>query len=260
MRVRKNYLHDIVAPFANTANGAVTCLYSGRTDDGLASRLNAMFINEWFLPSVLISNALKDISYCLGATMAVRREILTDIGGFKALSNYLADDYMLGQMVSERGYKVHLSHTIVENLSYEPSYKSLFLHELRWARTLRTAEPLGYMGTFMTDTLIISIFTAFFALLFTQHTFLPASILGITITARILLHLQVKSTLKLNGSGSLLLIPARDLITFLIRIVSFTGNSIEWRNHTFSVDDDGLMHEDGETESKFLAKNFKNTT
>lgn len=260
MRVRKNYLHDIVAPFANTANGAVTCLYSGRTDDGLASKLNAMFINEWFLPSVLISNALKDISYCLGATMAVRREILTDIGGFKALSNYLADDYMLGQMVSERGYKVHLSHTIVENLSYEPTYKSLFLHELRWARTLRTAEPLGYLGTFMTDTLIISIFTAFFALLFTQHTFLPASILGITITARILLHLQVKSTLKLNGSGSLLLIPARDLITFLIRIVSFTGNSIEWRNHTFSVDDDGLMHEDGETESEFLAKNFKNTT
>ena len=85
MRVRKDYLHNIVAPFANTANGAVTCLYSGRTDDGVASKLNAMFINEWFLPSVLISDALKDICYCLGATMAVRREILADIGGFKAL-------------------------------------------------------------------------------------------------------------------------------------------------------------------------------
>ena len=254
MRVRKNYLHDIVAPLANTANGAVTCLYSGRTDDGMASKLNAMFINEWFLPSVLISNALKDISYCMGATMAVRREILTDIGGFKALANYLADDYMLGQMVSERGYKVHLSYTIVENLSYEPSYKSLFLHELRWARTLRTAEPLGYLGTFLTDTLVIGCFTAFFALLFTQHTFLPAAILGITITTRILLHLQVKSALKLNNSGSLFLIPARDLISFIIRIVSFMGNSVEWRNHTFSVDDDGLMHEDGETEPELFSQ------
>ena len=254
MRVRKNYLHDIVAPLANTANGAVTCLYSGRTDDGMASKLNAMFINEWFLPSVLISNALKDISYCMGATMAVRREILTDIGGFKALANYLADDYMLGQMVSERGYKVHLSYTIVENLSYEPSYKSLFLHELRWARTLRVAEPLGYLGTFLTDTLVIGSFTAFFALLFTQHTFLPAAILGITITTRILLHLQVKSALKLNNSGSLFLIPARDLISFIIRIVSFMGNSVEWRNHTFSVDDDGLMHEDGETEPELFSQ------
>ena len=254
MRVKKNYLHDIVAPFANTANGAITCLYSGRTDNGLASKLNAMFINEWFLPSVLISDALKDISYCLGATMAVRREILTDFGGFEALANYLADDYMLGQMVSERGYKIHLSHTIVENLSYEPSYKALFLHELRWARTLRAAEPLGYMGTFLTDTLIIASLTALFALLFTQHTFLPASILGIIITARILLHLQVKSALELNDRGSLFLIPARDLISFVIRIVSFMGNSVEWRNHTFSVDDDGLMHEDVITDAKLIVK------
>ena len=244
MRVRKNYLHDIVAPFANTANGAVTCLYSGRTDYGMASKLNAMFINEWFLPSVLISNALKDISYCLGATMAVRREILTDFGGFEALTDYLADDYMLGQMVTERGYKIHLSNTIVENISYEPSYKSLFLHELRWARTLRAAEPPGYMGTFLTDTLVISSLTALFALLFTHHTFLPASILSMTITARILLHLQVKSALDLNGRGSLFLIPVRDTMSFIIRIVSYMGNSIEWRNHTFSVDDDGLMHED----------------
>ena len=254
MRVRKNYLHDVVAPFANTANGAVTCLYSGRTDDGVASKLNAMFINEWFLPSVLISDALKDISYCLGATMAVRRKILTDFGGFEALANYLADDYMLGQMVSERGYKVHLSHSIVENLSYEPNYKSLFLHELRWARTLRSAEPLGYMGTFLTDTLIVSSFTAFFALLFTQHTFLPASILGITITARILLHLQVKSALELNGIGSLFLIPVRDVMSFIIRIVSYMGNSVEWRNHTFSVDDDGLMHEDAKTDAELIVK------
>ena len=254
MRVRKNYLHDVVAPFANTANGAVTCLYSGRTDDGMASKLNAMFINEWFLPSVLISDALKDISYCLGATMAVRREILIDFGGFEALANYLADDYMLGQMVSERGYKVYLSYTIVENLSYEPNYKSLFLHELRWARTLRAAEPLGYMGTFLTDTLMISSLTAFFALLFTQHTFLPASILGITITARIFLHLQVKSALELDGRGSLVLIPVRDMMSFVIRVVSYMGNSIEWRNHTFSIDDDGLMHEDAKTDAELIVK------
>ncbi len=254
MRVQKNYLHDVVAPFANAANGAVTCLYSGRTDNGVPSTLNAMFINEWFLPSVLISDALKDISYCLGATMAVRRKILTDFGGFEALANYLADDYMLGQMVSERGYKVHLSHSIVENLSYEPNYKSLFLHELRWARTLRSAEPLGYMGTFLTDTLIVSSFTAFFALLFTQHTFLPASILGITITARILLHLQVKSALELNGIGSLFLIPVRDVMSFIIRIVSYMGNSVEWRNHTFSVDDDGLMHENAKTDAELIVK------
>ena len=99
---------------------------------------------------------------------------------------------------------------------------------------------------------MIGSLTAFFALLFTQHTFLPASILGITITARILLHLQVKSALGLNGRGSLLLIPVRDMLSFIIRIVSFAGHSVEWRNHTFSVDDDGLIHEDEETDAELI--------
>ena len=34
------------------------------------------------------------------------------------------------------------------------------LHELRWARTLRRVEPLGYFFTFLTDTLVISSLTA----------------------------------------------------------------------------------------------------
>ncbi len=244
MHASKHYLRNIVAPFADTANGAVTCLYSGRAAGNIASKLNAMYINEWFLPSVLISNALKDISYCLGATMAIRRGILTNFGGFKALADYLADDYMLGQMVTKCGYKIHLSHTIVENMSYESSYKSLFLHELRWARTLRAVEPLGYLGTFLTDALVISSLTTLFALIFTQHTFLPATILVTTITARIFLHLQVKSVLSLSGVDLLLLIPARDILSFIIRIISFTVHSFEWRNRIFSVDDGGLMHED----------------
>ena len=36
-------------------------------------------------------------------------------------------------------------------------------------------------------------------------------------------------------------------IAFIIRIVSFTGHSVEWRNHIFSVDDEGLIHEEVET-------------
>jgi hypothetical protein len=46
----------------------------------------------------------------------------------------------------------------------------------------------------------------------------------------------------------------RDLLSFIIRIVSFTGHSVEWRNHIFSVDDEGLIHEDAETDPNELIK------
>ncbi len=43
-------------------------------------------------------------------------------------------------------------------------------------------------------------------------------------------------------------------MSFVIRVVSYMGNSIEWRNHTFSIDDDGLMHEDAKTDAELIVK------
>ena len=80
MRVSKNFLTQVISPFSDTKIGAVTCLYNGIAKDKIASKLNAMFINNWFLPSVLISRILQPMKYCLGATMIVKRNVLKKIG------------------------------------------------------------------------------------------------------------------------------------------------------------------------------------
>lgn len=243
MRVPGNYLTSVMSPFASGRVGAVTCVYSGSARHGIASALNAMFINGWFLPSVLISEMIEKTRYCLGATMVLRREILEEIGGFEALKDHLADDYMLGKMVSDAGYEIHLSHFMVNNIVHEPSFKSLFLHELRWGRTLKTVEPVRYAITFLTDTFILSCLTGLMAILFTDQLLWPIAIICLALIMRILLHSRVKSILKLDNAGSVWLIPVRDLLNFIIRVVSFTGSSIHWRDHDFSVDSNGLIHE-----------------
>ena len=158
MHVNENYLSQVIKPFDDPNTGAITCLYFGSATKKITSMLNTMFINNWFLPSVLISKMIKPIEYCLGATMIVRRSILHKIGGFEALSNHLADDYMLGKLISNIGYKIHLSNCIVKNVVEESSFNNLILHELLWGRTLRRVEPYGYALTFLTDSLILSIF------------------------------------------------------------------------------------------------------
>jgi ceramide glucosyltransferase len=242
MRVPVNYLKNIMYPFSDTDVGAVTCLYSGTAVGKVASSLNAMFINSWFLPSVLISKLLEPIKYCLGATMVVRRNLLDEIGGFKALSNYLADDYMLGKLVSDLGYKIHLSNFIVENIVEEASVKDLIMHELRWARTLRRVEPLGYAFTFLTDTFVISLIATLSVYIKTSSfmwALLPVVLASI---ARTILHYRTKQITGSTSAGSILLIPIRDILSFSIRVVSFLGNSIQWRNNSFNVDQAGLIH------------------
>ena len=242
MRAPSDYISNVMPAFSDSEVGAVTCLYSGTAVGKIASSLNAMFINTWFLPSVLISKLLEPIKYCLGATMIVRRDLLEQIGGFKALSNYLADDYMLGKLVSDLGYKIHLSHFIVENIVEEKSMKDLIKHELRWARTLRRVEPIGYAFTFLTDTFVVSLIAAITIYLNTAKidwALIP--ILAVTI-GRLLLHFRTASITGSRRAGSILLIPVRDILTFCIRVISFTGNSIEWRNNSFNVDQAGLIH------------------
>jgi ceramide glucosyltransferase len=119
MRVRREYLRRLVAGFDDKGVGAVTCLYAGASEGGIASDLGAMFINEQFAPSVLVANALEPLRYCFGATIAVRRSVLDEFGGFDALADHVADDHLLGKLVTSRGMRIELSDYVVENLVSE---------------------------------------------------------------------------------------------------------------------------------------------
>ena len=188
MRVSKNYLAEVMHPFSDTKIGAVTCLYSGVSKNKVTSKLNAMFINNWFFPSVLISRLLQPIQFCFGATMIVKRNILNKIGGFESLSNHLADDYILGKLISNLGYEICLSDYVVENIVEEDSFKNLILHELRWARTLRRVEPLGYALTFLTDSLVLGIILGVALYVTTGKLALFLLPIFLTLILRIILH------------------------------------------------------------------------
>lgn len=257
MHVNENYLSQVIKPFNDPNTGAITCLYFGSATKKITSMLNTMFINNWFLPSVLISKMIKPIEYCLGATMIVRRSILHKIGGFEALSNHLADDYMLGKLISNIGYKIHLSNCIVKNVVEESSFKNLILHELRWARTLRRVEPYGYALTFLTDSLILSIFAGTSLYVIGNSFVLFLFPIFITLIIRVYMYSKTNEVTDSGRVGKIWLIPLRDTLTFFIRILSYAGNSVEWRKNKFAVDHLGLMHDEKIISSE---KNRENKT
>ncbi len=158
VRVDRSYLRFVAAPFARESVAAVTCLYRGVARDGpegpvlatLAPELGVMFVNEQFAPSVLVAVALSRMDFCLGATMAVTRSALEEIGGFAAIASHLADDQMLGRLVRSRGHGVELSSYVVETTVCDPDLRHLWEHEVRWARTMHAARPWGYSFSFIT--------------------------------------------------------------------------------------------------------------
>jgi ceramide glucosyltransferase len=241
MRVGPTYLDTVLGPLADPTVGVVTCLYSGRSVGGVWSALGAMFVNEWFLPSALVARALRPGRYCFGATMAVRRDAFESVGGFTALAPYLADDYMLGALVNARGLRVWLSSYVVEDVILEPDLGTLVAHELRWARTMRTAEPAGYASSFLMYSLVLS----FLYLLLSSSGALGAVVVGGALALRIGVHYAVRRLLRLAEPARPWLTPLREVLCFAIWAASFLGRTVEWGGREFSVSPDGRLSASG---------------
>ena len=235
MRVGPGYLSAVAGAFGDPKVGAATCLYSGAGRTNLASRLGAMFINDWFLPSALIPTLFGELTFCFGATMAIRRDVLEETGGFEALAAVLADDYMFGNAAHRAGYKVTLVPYVVENRVFEPTLKALFRHETRWARTIRSVQPGGYAMSFITEALPISLLAAAAAYAETGSAQVTALPIGIALALRWVLHHAVQRGLANGGSYSPWLIPLRDAFSLCVRIGSFFGRDVTWRGQNMTV-------------------------
>jgi ceramide glucosyltransferase len=241
MRVRPDYLASVIAPFADAKVGAVTCLYRGLANDNWVSQLSAMHINEGFLPSVLVALALGKLDFCFGATMAVRRTTLARIGGFEAIANQLADDHLLGKLVSRQGEEVRLAPYLVDDIICERDLFAVLHHELRWARTLLTLAPVGYSLSFVTHPMTLALMNIPLAWIGGLAAWPAYTLLAAALVLRLLLHTISRRRLGLHAPAAPVLTLLREVLSFGVWAGSFLGRSVSWREQNFLVDRDGQM-------------------
>ena len=241
MHARPDYLEAVVGALLAPGVGLVTCLYTGRPVPGVWSRLGAMFISHGFLPQVLVGRLVGAKPGCFGATMALTRETLEKLGGFEAIVGKLADDYALGAAVRALGLEVALSPHVIETQVVEPDFLTLWRHELRWGRTLRSIEPAGYGASIITQPLL----PATLLLAVSGGAPFAVAIFAAVILFRIGYNRLVDTTLGLRPAP-FWLFPARDFLSVAVLLASFCGSGVTWRAQTFRVDSDGQLTLDGD--------------
>ncbi len=244
MHAGPDYLDGVIAPLLEPVVGLVTCIYRGRPVGGVWSRVGAMFINHGFLAQVLVGRLVGADTGCFGATMALRRQTLEQVGGFEAFRDQLADDYALGAAVRGLGLGVALSPHIVDTQVCEPNFNALVRHELRWARTLRSIEPLGYGASIVTHPLA----AALLLLIASGGARYALAIFAAVFACRMVYNTVTDSALAVTPSAAWL-VPVRDLVSVSVLIASFCGTSVTWREQTFRVAADGQLTLDGDLRS-----------
>lgn len=243
MHVAPDYLRHLVAALAPKDVGLVTTLYAGLPASAtVTGRLGASYINHTFLPGAIMARALGRQD-CLGATMALHRTTLDRIGGLPALADHLADDAVLGRLVRALGLKVALAATVPATTVPETQVPHLFEHELRWARTVKSVEPTGFVLSAMQHPL-------FFAAL-------NVGVSGGAVSAWLLFTAAwawraafaqaMDRRLRIEPGFTAWFLPFRDLLSITVMIASYRTRRVAWRGRVLLAARPGLRVRKGMT-------------
>ncbi|HEY1884520.1 MAG TPA: bacteriohopanetetrol glucosamine biosynthesis glycosyltransferase HpnI [Roseiarcus sp.] len=234
--VDSNYLRMLAGELAQPHVGAVTCLYQGLPSGGFWSRLSSMAVNDHFLPATILGLALGLARPCLGATIALSRETLSRIGGFETVANQLADDYAIGKAVRRGRLRVIVPPLLVAHTFEENSLSEVVRHELRWARTIFTVDPIGYIGSGFTHALPLALIAAAVR----GFDALGLAAIVCALACRLFLKYRLTREFDLPNPGYALLV-ARDILSFIVYFASFWSTRVNWRGQDFAVARDGTL-------------------
>lgn len=238
IRVAPDFLRRAVSPFGDPHVGLLTCFYRSATGPGLGARLESLSVNAQFLPQALVAAFWGGLRFAMGAVMIVRRSAFETAGGLAALSEHLADDFVLGRAVAAVGYRVEFSNAVVDSIPERTSVAQQFAHQVRWSRTIRVCNPAGYYGSIAIHggpLLLLhgalagspAAFAAFFALECWRALMIAW------------LHRSYLDNPRL--ARDLPLLPLSDVIHFGAWLVGLRSSTVLWRGEAYAVSPGGRL-------------------
>jgi ceramide glucosyltransferase len=235
IRITPDYLNEVVAPLKEPSVGLVTCLYRP-TAYSAASSWEAFGIAVDFMPSTLVANVLGVREFGLGSTLCFRAAEFQAVGGFAAIGDYIADDYQLAKRIVHSGKRAYLSRYVVETSLGDSSWRGIWQHQLRWARTIRASKGPGFAGLPVTYTGLWIIAALFLHLWPIASVLFCLRIFAALASGWLVLGLK-------RSAVWIVLAPLWDLYAFLVWLASYNSREVRWRDRRLRITPDGRLEQ-----------------
>ena len=232
IRLQPDCLETTMAELAKSA--LVTCPYRAVGGSRFWPRLEALGLNTDFLAGMLTQRMLNGMDFAIGCTIATRQAELAAIGGLENLQRYLAEDFMMGNLMRRAGRVVVLSRSVIEHHIGNDRFVDNWKHRLRWARSTRRSRPVGYIGEIFTKPFAL-------ALLLTAAApaFWPALIPTLFLRAGVAWFTAERILHDPGIRKRWWLLPVEDIASFIAWLFGFFGKRILWRGRWLVVARDG---------------------
>ena len=239
VRLRPDYLKTIIAPLADPEVGCVCTLYKASCAETWFEKMELLTLNADFMASVIFAHVTGASKFCLGASVALRRSTLEEIGGLEALADYLVEDYEMGQRIWGSGKKISIVPYFIDTMVDLKSPSQWWNHQVYWDQNTRAARPVAFLATAI-------IRSTPFALLFASMRRLDG--VGLAVLGAAILVRMAMAAMTLGwgfrdreGLKSLALLPFRDLAGLVSWFLALTSKTTIWRGSKFTLTRDGRL-------------------
>ncbi len=234
VRVEGAYLSEIAALLQDPAVGLVTHPIAGVGEQTLGSLFDHLHLAGSITPGVVAAKRLAGQDIVVGKSMALRRADLAAMGGFEVVKDVLAEDYVMGRMISTvLGKRVAVARRPIQNVSERKTLGAFASRYRRWGVLQRRgvgAVPYAALG------LLNPVLLGGLGLVAAPSATTAALFAGACV-AKAALDGAAARALRPGGfrPGQLALIPAKDLLFGAMWAVGLVCSDVAWRGTRIRV-------------------------
>ena len=237
--LQPDYLKTIVAPLSDPDVGCSCTLYKAAGANTWFEKMELLTMNADFMANVLFAYISGASKFCLGASAALKRATLEQIGGLDALADYLVEDYEMGRRIWMLGKKVAVVPYFVDTIVDLKTPSQWWDHQVYWDQNTRAARPKAFFATALVRSVPFAILYAIVRMGDATGLWTVAGAFALRlISAGIILRWGLRDSEGLRSLGLLIL---RDISSLATWLLAFTKRTTIWRGTSFVLTRDGRL-------------------
>ncbi len=230
--VDKDYLREIVKPMEDPGVGLVSSMIKGVGGRTAGSIFENLHLNTFVVGSVCFLDKFLKMPCVVGKSMLMRKNDLEAIGGFKAVKDVLAEDYVIGKKMKEAGRKVVLSNYMINTVNKYWGMKNFLGRHTRWGKLRWKIGGIQYLSELLGN----AVFMSFIPVFLYEPSKTTLSFALATSALKIMGDLYLGRMLKADiKSVFYLLSPVKDIAVGFMWFVPLLSSRVAWRGNRYVI-------------------------
>lgn len=235
-RVAADTLNRLVREYHRSSAHVIFSPIRGIGSRSLASLMENMSLSLFTSGNIITAWKAFKQQIIVGKSMLIDKAALGQFGGFSYFSEFLAEDFVIGEAFENGGFKLSCDCTWIDNVSCSTTIKGFFLRMARWAKLRLRLKPAFYVMEIFLNPVALSLALP---LLFPVRGWLALTLAWILKIVVELASYVVLSSGEREPRRNLLLLPfaviLKDFILFIVYFVPFFSRTIVWQGGNVTI-------------------------